>query len=195
MLNVICVNNNDYLGRGGEYVSRLYRGVRRHLSAPHSFHVLTEKDIPEGCPGWWAKLAMFQPARFKGRCLYFDLDTVIVGDLGDLAGYCGAFAGIDDFYQPERLQSGVMAWQAGAADHVWTKWEEAGKPSFSPRGDARWIEFQMLYADRLQTIVPDQIVSFKAHCGDGIPKGARVVCFHGLPRPHALEDIVAHWAG
>jgi len=42
----------------------------------------------------------------------------------------------------------------------------------------------MPMAIRLQDIVPGQLVSFKAQCSDGVPDDARVVFFHGLPRPH-----------
>jgi hypothetical protein len=190
MLNVVCVNQNNYLGRGDEYVSKLRDGIERNLTAHHRFHIIENVD---GAEGWWAKLAMFQPGRFRGRCLYFDLDTIIVGSLDDLAGYDGDFAGISDFYHPDLLQSGVMAWEACKADHIWTKWHDAGRPQFHPRGDGGWIGTMMPNAERLQDKFPGQLVSFKAHCSRGIPPNARAVCFHGLPRPHQIADLMAHW--
>ena len=192
MINVVCVNANNYLGRGQDYVDRLQYGVSRHLGA-HKFHVLTEKDVPPGIEGWWAKLAMFKPGRFEGRCLYFDLDTLIVGSIGHIANYRGGFAALSDFYRPESLASGVMTWEAGRADHIWTRWVQCGMPQFHQYGDGGWINDVIPEADRLQTLFPSQIVSFKAHCLDGIPEGARVVCFHGKPRPHVLSDILDHW--
>lgn len=189
LLNVICVNKGNYLGRGAEYVENLRDGVRRHLRGPFAFHVIT--DAPG--EGWWAKISLFEPGRFKGRCLYFDLDTVIVGSLDHMAAYKGSFAALSDFYRPEALASGVMMWEAGEADHIYTRWIEAGMPQFHRFGDGGWIGEMMPQAARLQKLFPGQFVSLKAHCGDGVPYGARVVCFHGNPRPHMLADLMSNW--
>lgn len=163
------------------------------MAPPFQFHVMTEKDVPQGVEGWWAKLALFQPGRFDGRCLYLDLDTLIVGPISDLRMYQGPFAGLSDFYHPHRLQSAVMLWEAGEADRIWESWEAAGRPQYHPGGDGWWIDTMMPEARRLQDLFPKRLVSFKAHCANGVPEGASVVCFHGLPRPHALADLMSHW--
>lgn len=181
VINLCCVNSRDYLGRGDEYVRRLWEGVDRHLSIPYSFHVLTEHDAPG--PGWWAKLSLFEPGRFKGRCLYFDLDTLIVGSLDDVASYSGTFAGLSDFYHPRHFASGVMAWDVDQ-NGIWDAWVKQNYPMEHRMGDGGFIGEQVPGADRLQTLFPGQFVSYKAHCRKGIPAEARVVCFHGLPRPH-----------
>lgn len=183
-LNVVCVNTGNYLGRGAEYVAKLKAGIERNYSGKLTFHVVT--DGPES---WWAKLQLFQAGRFpKGeRVIYFDLDTIITGDLTDLFEYDGPFAALRDVWQPGQLGSGIMTWTAGECDHVWTEWERAGCPSEDPRGDQAWITAQMPFAVRLQDIIPGQLVSWKADCGgdaERIPDAARVVFFHGQPRPH-----------
>lgn len=189
MLNVICVNTGNYLGRGADYVAKLQAGVARHLRVPYRFHVITEAPGA----GWWSKISLFEPGRFEGRCLFLDLDTLVVGSLDHMASYEGPFAGLSDFYHPERFASGVMLWTAGEADHVFTQWVNAGMPQFHEHGDGGWIGQMMPNAGRLQSLFPTQIVSFKAHCARGIPKFARLVCFHGHPRPHELADLIAHW--
>jgi hypothetical protein len=180
-LNVICVATGDYLGRGEDYVSKLLSGVARHYKGEAKFHVLRD-----GPANWWAKMQMFEPGRFtRGeRCVYFDLDTVITGDLTDLMDYDGPFAGLRDVWQPGQMGSGIMSWTAGEADHVYVNWVMDGKPTDDPRGDQAWITQQMPMAIRLQDIVPGQLVSWKAQCRDGVPDDARVVFFHGQPRPH-----------
>jgi hypothetical protein len=193
MLNIICVNHNNYLGRGDDYVRRLARGVSKHLSQNFAFHVIAENDIPNGIEGWWAKIAVFQPGRFTGRCLFFDLDTVITGNIDFLAEYDGEFAGISDFYHPQLCQSAIMAWDADKAGDIWTRWHSIGMPQHHIRGDQGWIEAMRPSAERLQDLYPGKIVSFKAHCLDGVPEGASVVCFHGIPRPHHLADLMEHW--
>jgi len=193
VLNIVIMNAWNYLGRGEEYVNRLKLGVTRNLSVPHTFHVMTEADIPQGVTGWWSKLFMFQPGRFKGRCLFFDLDTVIVGSLDDIAAYDGDFAMVRDWYHPTLKTSSVMAWNADKSTGIFERWEAAVMPQFHPRGDGGFIEAVMPDADVLQDKFPGQLVSFKASCGNGIPEGARVVAFHGLPRPHHLNDLMTHW--
>lgn len=193
MLNVIMVNAWNYLGRGEEYVHKLKMGVSRNLSIPHTFHVITEDDLPDGVEGWWAKLVMFQPGRFKGRCLFLDLDTVIVGSLDDIADYSGDFAMVRDWFHPTLKTSSVMAWDAEKATQIFTRWQSTGRPQFHARGDGGFIEAVMPDAECLQDVYPSQLVSFKAACGNGVPEGARVVAFHGLPRPHHLNDLMKHW--
>jgi hypothetical protein len=189
-LNVICVNKGNFLGQGTRYVRNLYWGVHRHLkNKPFKFHEVTD-GLGEG---WWAKIGLFEPGRFTGRCLYFDLDTIITGSLNELASYEGDFAGLSDFYHPDRFASGVMAWDADKAGDIFTRWHQVGMPQFDTRGDQGWIGSMRPNADRLQNLFPGQLVSFKADCREGAPNGARVVCFHGLPRPHQLSDLFSEW--
>jgi hypothetical protein len=193
MLTIVMVNANNYLGRGEEYVARLKAGVSRNLTIPHTFRVLNEDDSPPGVDGWWTKISIFQPGRFHGRCLFIDLDTVIVGSLDDIADYRGDFAMVRDWYHPQFKTSSLMAWDARKADHIHASWHNAGRPMFHPRGDGGFIEAVVPDAECLQDRYPGQLVSFKASCGQGVPEGARVVAFHGLPRPHHLNDIMRHW--
>jgi hypothetical protein len=44
--------------------------------------------------------------------------------------------------------------------------------------------------DILQEMHPGEFVSYKTHCTKGVPDGARVVCFHGRPRPHEVGGWV-----
>lgn len=193
-LNVICVNHGNYLGMGAEYVRKLACGIHQNYKGEYSFNQLSENgyarlQIPAERKGWWAKMALFEPGRFpKGeRCVYFDLDTIITGDLTDLMEYDGPFAGLRDVWQPGQLGSGIMSWTAGELDHVWKAWQDAGCPTDDPRGDQAWIGKHMPTAIRLQDVLPGQLVSWKAQCRDGVPADARVVFYHGKPRPHETE--------
>lgn len=183
-LNIALVATGDYLGRGEDYVSHLLAGVAKHYKGEAKFHVL--RDGPES---WWAKLGLFEPGRFPAgeRVVYFDLDTIITGDLSDLFDYDGPFMALRDWWQPGQLNSSVMSWTAGEADHIWTNWVKAGKPTDDPRGDQAWITSQMPDAVKVQDILPGQLVSFKAHCLGGVPEGVRAVCYHGQPRPHETD--------
>lgn len=200
-LVVATVNWRNYAGRGGEYVAKLYAGVARHLKTEWRGVCLTDdpasapdgieaKALPEGLDGWWNKLALFRDGTFEPgtRVLYFDLDTVIIGSLDDLASYRGRFAAMDDVGGGLGLASGIMAFEAGACERIWSRWELSGRPGH-PKGDQGWVTFVERQADRLQRIYRDQLVSFKAHClvKGAPPEGARVVYFHGKPRPHQVD--------
>jgi len=96
MLNIVCVlRSGGKVGYDALWVEKLQNSVSRNLSIPHRFVCLSDVDVP--CeriplefsselksPGWWAKLQLFKPGLFDGPVLYFDLDTVIAGNLDEL---------------------------------------------------------------------------------------------------------------
>lgn len=201
MLQVCCVNVGNYLGRGADYVNRLYDGVVRNLQAgfPGRFTCFTDdptgldpgihtREVPAGLSGWWAKLYLFSAEAFEAgdRVLYFDLDTVITGPLDNLAMCQSDFAMLRDVYDPTHAGSGVMAWEAGRYTGIWESWVNAGRPDI-PGGDQVWIE-TCTEADRLQDLYPGRLRSYKVDCRYGIPKNTSVVFFHGLPRPHEVTE-------
>lgn len=194
-LTVVCVKSPpayDHL-----YVNRLYAGVKRNLTVPHRFVCLTDdssgckcatRSLPGGLRGWWAKLAIFAKA-WSGLVIYFDLDTLITGNLDFLTKYEGDFAILRDFYRPDGYGSGMMLWNK-RQPQLWTDWVSAGGPDHA-HGDQGWIEDRMPGADLLQDLYPGRIVSYKEHCASGLPVGASVVCHHGTPKPHDFEP--GHW--
>lgn len=191
---VCCINHGDYLGCGDRYVSALRMALYRNSDLP--IFDFDEIDLPEGAVGWWNKIALFEPGRFQRgqHVLYLDLDTIICGDISAIAAYTGPFAMLRDFYHPGKMASGVMAWTVSEkTEAIWTNWVAKEKPQFDPRGDQGWISYMMPDAEILQDLYPGQIVSFKGDCIEGIPTGANIVCFHGLPRPHTLKDTLEHW--
>ena len=195
MLNVVCVQTGNYLGRGVEYVRRLQAAVERNLTLPHRFVCLTDADIegveclPARFPGWWEKVRMFEPGLFKGRVLFLDLDTLILENIDHVAAYSGHFATLHDFWRPEGLGPAVMLFEPEWAGFIYQEWSAEHFTMLDPRGDQGWIENRhqgrmRKEVDILQTLFPGEFVSYKTHCTKGVPEGARVVCYHGRPRPH-----------
>lgn len=189
MITVACV-----LRSGGcytpEYVRRLREGVEKHLPVPHTFVCLSDVDVPGRIPlendwhGWWAKIELF---RLRGKVLYFDLDTVINGDLTEIATYPHKFTMLRDFNRPSFYASGVMAWE-GDYSHLYTGFdlERCGKYGRLPLwGDGGYIQDHLMKANTpvefFQDLFPGQIVSYKKELNRA---EARVVCYHGKPRPH-----------
>jgi hypothetical protein len=112
-LKIVCVNAQDYLGRGFQYTTSLHKMVQRHLTLPHEFIVFTDdtQHYPEpivkrplphpGLTGWFNKIALFKPGVFEAgdRIVYLDLDTLICGSLDEIASYDGEHARMAPFFR------------------------------------------------------------------------------------------------
>jgi len=198
---VICVlkKSNEY---DIDYVEHLYAGVSKHLPRV-PFRCISDVEgdftpLKHDWPGWWCKMELFRPD-IKGDLLYFDLDTLIVGDLSEIASV-GCFTMLSDFYHPERLASGMMFLSERDRGAIWDEWIKSPQEIMSKYrgwGDGGFLNDIMPNAARWQEVRPGQVVSYKAHVrkaantretGAGaVPKDARVVCFHGNPRPRTLN--------
>lgn len=198
-LTVVCVKTGTKYP--SLYVDRLAGAVRRNLSMTHRFVCATEQ--PEGVevdtipppklPGWWAKLGLFQSPAFgqlTGRILYLDLDVVITGPLDDLVNYPTGFAMHRDFTRPLVNASAVMVLDVGVAEKAWNVFA-ASPTQFMERhkqgGDQEYLTKVYPKVDLLPL---RWVVSYKLGAQNGPPKDARVVCFHGTPKPHECGDWV-----
>lgn len=201
MISVYCVlrSGGDYKA---EHVLRLQAQVRKHLPDA-DFRCLCDIDVggvktiplAYDWPGWWAKMELFRP-EISGDILFMDLDTSIVGDLTDIASV-DRLALMRDIYRPEGLQSSIMYLPEAERAPIWSEWADRPRhwmDLYQQGGDQAFLErFWLESAGRWQDLLPAQIVSWKSHVrkalyddesGDGsIPSGARVVIFHGKPRP------------
>lgn len=202
-LNIVCLNAGNYEGRGKEYVEILHDMVTRNIPKGTFFNFICFTDDPEPynseiqkrplegtLTGWWNKLYLFKDGLFPegDRILYFDLDTCITSGLDEIIKYDGPFAILRDVYRPGGLQSSVMAWQTNTMGAIWSLFEGHNFPNIDG-GDQAWLEkYCGSYADILQTLYPNCFYSYKQSCQFDIPKSAKVVFFHGLPRPHECES-------
>lgn len=201
MITISCV-----LKAGGIYdaswVSKLQGGVSRHFKFPHRFVCLTDSPdvscetirLKHGWPGWWSKLELFRLTDFP--MLYLDLDTVIVGYI-DVLAVKSPFSMLRSFNRPGMVGSGVMHWNESRRS-VYEKF--AQDPEHYIRlhealqagtyvGDQAFI-WDALDRDGIGAIQDEipGVVSYKRHCKDGLPEGAKIVCFHGRPRPTEVTD-------
>lgn len=210
MLHFVCVNADNYEGRGVEYVNILYDMVCRNMMETEADFICFENeyqtldgktDYTPGIKtrplpgrhlaGWWNKLALFRPGLFNDGdvIIYLDLDTLIVAPIDDLIVYATnvmqtSMAILRDFYRPDGLQSAVMIWKANHCTEIWTEWERQHHPAV-PGGDQAWIEKIIgKSASILQDDVPGMFVSYKATGGKMPVDHEAVVVFHGKPRPH-----------
>jgi hypothetical protein len=156
-------------------------------------HVIDSGDVVplrHNWPGWWSKLELMRPD-IEGDLLYLDLDTRIVGDLSDIRkiDYLTMRAEPYRPNDPRRFGSGVMYLPEAYRRLAWESWirnpgyhmlrcVNGGDQQFlietwTPPEIARW-----------QDLLPGQLVSYKCDVrGRSVPSNARVVYFHGKPRP------------
>jgi len=138
-------------------------------------------------PGWWSKMEMFSPL-LDGNVLMIDLDTVIL----NLPDEPKETTVLRDFTMPELMGSGLMYVTAEDRARVWAEWIK------DPQGNIKKCQSWPRYGDGgfLQEIIGDSqkwqdidiVLSYKEHCKDKLKDGAKVVCFHGLPRPWQIEN-------
>ena len=83
-------------------------------------------DIPflYDWPGWWGKMELFRPDIEKD-ILFFDLDTVITGDIKHYKSLTESHF-LADFYKPdESIGSGMMFIRHVDKARVWNDWISA----------------------------------------------------------------------
>ena len=184
-LTVACVLSDpirtDHQGYRPEHVERMLEMITDHVEQPFVFECVDDSPYP----GWWAKISLFEPGRFSGRVLYLDLDVTVVGQIDPVARIEAPFAAIKDYQNPMTINSSVMVWDAGTADHVFSEFSPEVMERF--RGDQDWINNRMPSARRFPK---EWCVSYKATVKPmgRVPDGARIVVYHGLPKPWDLAE-------
>lgn len=194
MVTPVCV-----LRSGPEYSARHVQALAKQVPG---LVALTDAAVPGvttvplryDFPGWWAKLELFSGS-ISGDLLYFDLDTVVLGDIAPLLA-AGRTTVLRDFYHPSTMGSGLMYIAEADKAEPWANFvKDPGRiisthKRFPLWGDQGFLNGYIGRSQKWQDIIPGQVVSYKRDCRKGLPPGARVVCFHGKPRPW---DISAAW--
>ena len=203
MLTVACVLSTSDGRRQYDvsHVERLRKMVAENLSSVHRFVCLSNVEVPceridliKGWLGWWSKVELFRPGLFEDRVLYFDLDVTPVGGLDEIAHYPEPFAAIKNWLRPG-INSSVMVWDVGVMDHVYLNLTNEDIERLP--GDQNWITEQMPHAEFFprewcvsyrksvvplrRFILPGQPVA--------VPPGAKVVVFHGFPKPWEVPSV------
>lgn len=218
-----------------EYVNKLYRALCRNLTPRVILHVFTESNrvIPDeyvkhdlvewpGVRGprksWWYKIQIFDPNHYKGNLLYFDLDTVIVGNIDwiwKLPTNC--FWAVKDFkylFRKSRrvtINSSIMWFNTKKYHYILKDFQLGFTKTGKFHGDQDYIDSK-LPANELQYFDAQNVKSYKWEVKEGgydfsrrkytspgeitwPPDSTSVLVFHGNPNPgderHPLLD--QHW--
>jgi len=141
-------------------------------------------------PGWWSKLELFKLA--GDNYIYFDLDTVIHGDIKPFLEYPHTFTMLRDFNKKaNRPASGIMAW-SGDYSHLLYDFDKREIDRYTPLkggklGDQAYIADRLGFQpDYVQDLFPELTCSHKWDTLE-TRQNRPVVCYHGKPRPHETE--------
>jgi hypothetical protein len=207
-----------------DYVNVLFNACRRQITGPFRFVCLTDDSsgfvagidafpIPDigltrsewYTKGVWPKLAIYRRDLYglTGRCLFIDLDMLVVGPLDDLFTWGGRFVTTDmgQGWRPggrnARREPGtcIFAFDLGAETQILDRFL-ADKPGVMSRFRNEQ-DFAGAHASTMDYWPVDWVISFKRFLRQpfGVdffvpprqpPPGTRVVAFHGDPRPAAL---------
>ena len=221
------------------YVNKLYNSLCRNLTPTVRMHVYTEstRHVPqpyirhnleewEGVRGpkrsWWYKIQLFNPIHMlpdQGQMLYFDLDTVIVGNIDWLwnVNRDRFWAARDFQYLMKssrwKINSSVMWFDPLKYSYVFKEFDikQIVNNARCPwHGDQDYIFSKV--KDDVNYYSTDQILSYRWQVKEGgfdfryrkpinpgaestITGTASVLIFHGNPKPHEVTDrlILSHW--
>ena len=196
MYNVVCLKHGTKYD--ADYVNKLFAGVKRNSTVDFLFHCFTDNPeglrsevIPHPLPhknveGWWQKLYLFSDkVDIEGRMLFLDLDTLITGNIDKYITQDTGFVVLRDLWaRGNNVGSAIMSFEAGKHKQIWDTFvadPTAAMKSLHPHGDQKWVQKQQPQRIYWQDLMANEIMSFKSNCRGGLPKTAKIVCFHGLP--------------
>jgi hypothetical protein len=218
-----------------DYVERLYNMLSRHITPGIKLHVYTEADRPVPEPmvkhvlapwsitspkkSWWYKMQLFNPAYHAGPLLYFDLDTVIVGNIDWIwqqpTTYFWAIRDFKYLWRPNHtgVNSSVMWWDTQQYQPIWDTFAQQDLPTIMRKypGDQDYISAAIPQNQR-RFFDTNRVQSWRWQCLDGgynfrkrrhqspgtgtqITDSTSIMVFHGNPKPEQITDqvVTSHW--
>jgi len=209
--------------------------LNRHITPGIQLHVYTEADrpvpepmikheletwpIPSPKQSWWYKMQLFNPAYHAGPLLYFDLDTVIVGNLDWIwqlpTTYFWAIRDFKYLWHPNHtgINSSVMWWNTQNYRNVWDTLaqQDLAMTMQTYRGDQDYIS-AVISENQRRFFDTDRVQSWRWQCLDGgydfrkrchytpgsgthIATSTSIMVFHGNPKPEQITDqtVIAYW--
>jgi len=223
-MNIICMKwgnkfTADYVNRLYAMVSRnlSYKfrfvcftedsdGIRSEVEIQE----LPELDLPPGSPErGWRKLTVFKKnfGGLSGITLFLDLDVVIVGSLDEFFSHPGDFLVAHDKKNPKKIEgnSSVFRFKIGEHSEILEYFENNSEIIKSEvRHEQAYLSREMHKLGILEYWPDEWVPSFKYRCcpswikswfkAPSIPKGAKIILFHGLPNPpEAIKGYSGKW--
>lgn len=232
-IDCACVIHSD--GYTWDYVERLYNMLSRHITPSIQLHVYTEPErlVPEKFikheltdwqiagrkKSWWYKMQLFNTEHHSGPLLYFDLDTVITGNIDWIwqtpAEYLWAVQDFKYLWRPgfNGINSSVMWWDTRKYAYIWENFKQQNLAQIMLKynGDQDYIT-DMIPVHNRRFFDTERVKSYRWQCLDGgynfskkrhnepntgcqIDSLTSIVVCHGQPKPDQIYDpmIQQHW--
>jgi hypothetical protein len=205
-------------GYSPAWVDRLVAGIERNSIQRNNFYCLVDNEnyqFRENVKpillssvkkeGWSPMMECFRPEICSGRRMVFGLDTIITGSIEHILnwekeGECGL---LDDPYVKGKTCNGIGIYDESIVNRFWHMWTERDRlfPNDELYYEGAISEMAFLRivareATRLNRIFPEEIQSYKAHWRVNKQKrrNARIVYFHGNPKPPYVErELLEDW--
>lgn len=218
-----------------DYVDRLYSMLTRHITPGIRLHVYTEanRDVPapmikHALPDWsltspkkvwWYKLELFNTAHHLGHMLYFDLDTVVTGNLDWIwqlnLQYYWAVRDFKYIWRPTayNINTSIMWFHTARFEHVYNEFIKRSINQVTHRyqGDQDFVN-EVVDQKQRQFLDINRIQSWRWQALDGgfdfgkrsyltpgtgttLTDQTSLLIFHGRPKPVDVQDpvIAQHW--
>lgn len=156
-------------------------------------HVPQERQISP-----WRKVGIFRPGlgNLEGKVLFLDLDVVVTGPLDELFGYSDKLAIPENWTQKGKGigNSSVFTFQAGTLHYIYERYNETVDTLFGQYPNSQtFVSRTAAEHGDLEFFPKSWVRSFKVDCMPGglmnwiarprLPQGAKVIAFHGDPKP------------
>ena len=171
---------------------------------------LPKLDLPDNAPErGWRKLTVFREGfgGLSGKTLFLDLDVVIVDNIDDFFTVKGDFLIAHDKKNPTKTEgnSSVFRFEIGQYPQILSYFQKnSEKVKSQVRHEQAYLSREIHSLGKLEYWQDDWVPSFKYYCcpswfkswfqAPSIPKGAKIIIFHGLPNPpEAIKGISGKW--
>ena len=171
---------------------------------------LPDLDLPKNAPErGWRKLTVFKEkfGGLAGPTLFLDLDVVIVDKIDSFFEKEGDFLIAHDKKRPKKIEgnSSVFRFDIGAFPEILSYFEKNSELVKSEvRHEQAYLSREIYKMGKLEYWPDSWVPSFKYRCCPSwikswfkapfIPKGAKIILFHGLPNPpDAVKGISGKW--
>lgn len=218
-VDIVTFAWGEWFGRREEYLIKLRNMLDRNLTVPYTLNCLTDrvrykvdgvKMKPIQSPltkGNLRKLAIFNPAYNFDKIFALDLDVVILDNIDEIVNFNkssimarAAFKTQKKIWKPDGDMHLINMTKSHKA-RVWNFIRRQGSLiDMRTKGAERlFYEYfwRSLFPDirYLQKEYPGKVRSYKQDninktCS--VPRGTKIVTFHGVPKPHDCEEQWIH---
>ena len=210
-VNVVCINCGDK--HPDIYVDRMYTMTKRRLSSPFTFTCFTDRPrplLPEiiqhdcsgwNLPGWYNKIKLFDSATAPHETMLFmDISMVLKDSLDPFVAFAQGkdLVAMRDWHYDCFGSCTMWIRKSELTDTIWNEYKLGKKYPVAVHGDQDYIDAILRdkgLEDKVDYYPQLWFASYKnlmnIHRSDPVEAhrlldAAKIVKFHGYPRPHML---------